>query len=105
MNQAPTGRENLKLACLQRLSQVTIDHPMGHQDKLTARYVLRSQSGERVEMIFEKGPRSAANLWACHRFVKATLTSNLTYRLSPARILNKIKSKNGKLQYGRHSAL
>lgn len=38
-------------------------HPSGHQTKLASRYVLVTKAGERIALMFEKGPTSPANLW------------------------------------------
>lgn len=53
----------LKRACMDRRAQVAVEHPAGHQDKLAARFILRTPSGERIELMFEKGDASSANLW------------------------------------------
>jgi predicted helicase len=52
------SRAALKSAVLAILDQVALEHPVGHQGKLAARYVLRSQNGERIELMFENARTS-----------------------------------------------
>lgn len=99
-------REELKLACLERLEAVAMEHPSGHQGKLAARYLLRCKNGDRVEVMFEKGPKSPANLWVAHRRVASLIAEpGLHFQSSPASALFARKDSNGKPIYGRHSAL
>lgn len=100
------NREELKAACVQRLDERAFEHPAGHQGKLAARYILRGQGGDAIQLMFEKGPRTLANLWvAADRVGKLLEETRLDYRLAPASILGAIKGGDGKLIYGRHSAL
>lgn len=105
MTDAQITRMALKQLCLDLLDAAAIEHPLGHQGKLAARYVLRSAGGEGVELMFEKGPTSGANLWVCHRNARAILTEGLTFQSAPANALYKSADEHGKTRYGRHSAL
>lgn len=99
-------RATLKLECLERLDALAIEHPAGHQGKLAARYLLRCSNGDRAEVMFEKGPKTPANLWVAHKRVVGLISEpGLEYRLSPASGLCATKGANGKPIYGRHSAL
>lgn len=99
-------REELKLACLERLDAVAIEHPSGHQGKLAARYLLRCRDDERAEVMFEKGPKSPVNLWMAHKRAVGLISEpGLHFQSSPASALFTNKSSNGKPIYGRHSAL
>ena len=98
-------RVALKRACMERLTQVAVEHPAGHQGKLAARFILRTPSAERIELMFEKGDASSANLWVCRRFVTGLLDAGIPYRYAPGSTAFKIKAADGKPAYGRHSAL
>ncbi len=99
-------REELKAHCLERLDTLAVEHPSGHQGILAARYLLRCREGDRAEVMFEKGPRTPANLWVAHKRVADLIAApGLHFRLSPASALFVSKGSNGKPIYGRHSAL
>lgn len=100
------NRDQLKTACMRRLDERALAHPAGHQGKLAARFVLRGQGGDAIEMMFEKGPRTRANLWVAERRVcRLMQESDLDHRLAPASVLFATRGANGKPIYGRHSAL
>lgn len=105
MTDTPLKREDLKRACLNRLEEIAMEHPLGHQGKLAARYLLRRPDGNAVEIMFEKGPKSSANLWVCERFVGSLLEGDIAFRRSPAQTLFATRSGDGRTIYGRHSAL
>lgn len=63
MSEGRQTRAALKQACLEVLEAACVMHPAGHQTKLAARYVLITKDGERIALMFEKGPNSSANLW------------------------------------------
>lgn len=105
MPDASCSRKALKEACLALLDQVALEHPSGHQGKLAARYVFKSAGGEHIELMFDKGPASPANLWVCQRYVGCLDLEKLTHRLSPAHVLFKTKGKDERPRYGRHSGL
>lgn len=99
-------REDLKLACLERLDAQAMEHPSGHQGKLAARYLLRCKNGDRAEVMFEKGPKTPANLWVAHkRAVGLIAEPGLHFQSSPASALFATRGSHGKPIYGRHSAL
>lgn len=98
--------EELKRRCLACLEGRAMEHPSGHQGKLASRYVLRCGDGDVAELMFEKGPKTAANLWVAHRRVAELIgEAGLTFRHAPAAALLTMKGKNGTPIYGRHSAL
>ncbi len=100
------NREELKRLCLARLDDCAREHPAGHQGKLAARYLLQNAAGDTVELMFEKGPKTPANLWVEHKRVTELVEApGLDVRLSPASALFSVKGAGGKLIYGRHSAL
>lgn len=99
------ARDVLKAAILQRLCEVAVEHPAGHQGKLAARFMLRSSSGEGIELMFEKGPASAPNLWIHQRYSDPLMTGEIEHRTSPAHALFAIENDKGKKVYGRHTAL
>ncbi|MET4103449.1 hypothetical protein ABIE58_002890 [Roseovarius sp. MBR-78] len=99
-------RDELRQACIERLDERAMEHPSGHQGKLAARYLLHTPSADAVELMFEKGPRSALNLWVAERFVDNLVAEgSLEYRHAPSSVLFATKGANGKRRYGRHSAL
>ncbi len=99
------ARDVLKTAFLKRLSEVAVEHPAGHQGKLAARFILRSNSGEGIELMFEKGPASHPNLWMHQKYAKAVTSSSIEHRESPAHALFAVENEKGKKIYGRHTAL
>lgn len=99
-------REDLRKGCLERLDERAMEHPAGHQGKLAARYLVRCSNGDVAELMFEKGPKSATNLWVAERRVIELLEKpELQFRHAPASALFISKDKDGKPKYGRHSAL
>ena len=53
----------LKNAIVLQLDREGEEHSKGHQDKFANRYTMRSSEGALVELMFEKGEKSPANLW------------------------------------------
>ena len=99
-------RETLKLLCLNMLDECALQHPSGHQGKLAARYILRRGDGDVAELMFEKGPKTSANLWVTHRRVSGLVSEpGLHFQSSPASGLFASKNADDKPIYGRHSAL
>ncbi|RBI68990.1 hypothetical protein DQW77_16060 [Roseovarius sp. TE539] len=99
-------RDELRQACLARLDERAEEHPCGHQGKLAARYVLHGRTAGAVELMFEKGPRSAPNLWVAEWFVDHLVAEgSLEFRHAPSSAVFATRGANGKRQYGRHSAL
>ena len=105
MTQKTMDRADLKRACLVALDAVAVEHPAGHQGKLAARYVLRNSAGEAIELMFEKGPQTPANLWMLRDAGKVMIDAGIRYRLSPATDTYAIADTAGRPRYGRHSAL
>ena len=99
------SRYMLKAAVVQRLADVAVEHPAGHQGKLAARFIFRTPDGERVELMFEKGPATPANLWVCERFVQNLDSTMISQRRSTAGALYRSKKADGKKIYDRHSGL
>ena len=99
------ARDALKAAILQRLAGLAVEHPSGHQGKLAARFVLRSHSGEGIELMFEKGPATPANLWMHRKFAEQLPDTGIERKESPASALFAVKSETGKTIYGRHAGL
>jgi hypothetical protein len=99
------SRDLLKSSILEHLAEVAVEHPAGHQGKLAARFILRSQSGEGIELMFEKGPSGPANLWVHRKFAEALLPLGIEHRESSARMLYAVQNETGKKMYGRHTGL
>lgn len=99
-------RLKLKHYCLARLDEACREHPLGHQDLYAARYMLSRPAGEEVEIMFEKGPSSPANLWVEKRHVVPLLDqTGMVFRESPATSTFLDTGARSKHRYGRHSAL
>ena len=98
------ARGGLKVACLALLDTVAIEHPAGHTGSV-ARYLLRSNDDDRIELMFEKGPKSRANLWLTRALVGDLLSAGIEFRLYPASDLYKPTEAGGEPSYGRHTAL
>ena len=99
------ARDVLKAAILSHLCAVAVEHPAGHQGKLAARFILRSRSRDGIELMFEKGPASAPNLWMHRKYAQPLLEVGLEYRQSPAGTLYALTNEKGKKMYGRHTGL
>lgn len=100
-----TTRDDLKRQCLAALDAAAIEHPAGHQGKLAARYILRTQAGEGIEMMFEKGPARPANLWMNEKYAERLCDGSVPFRRSPAVGLYAASDSDSPVRYGRHSAL
>ncbi|MDZ7909061.1 MAG: hypothetical protein U5N10_13100 [Gemmobacter sp.] len=98
------GRDELKSRCLALLDAAAMEHPAGH-GKLFARYVLRTQDDDRIEMMFEKGEKSRANLWLTCDHAVPLVAMGVEFRDYPASALYQPTEPGGKPVYGRHSAL
>ncbi|WGV16003.1 hypothetical protein [Fuscovulum ytuae] len=80
-------------------------HPSGHQTKLASRYVLVTKAGERIALMFEKGPTSPANLWMHAEHAASIEHLGLSRRDYPAADLYAATDEKGRPIYGRHAAL
>ena len=96
--------EVLKAACLALLDAAAVEHPSGHQGKLAARYLLRTGSGDRIALMFEKAPKTAANLWLPLTHARFLEGIDAPSRVYPASALYQEKEP-GPRGYGRHSGL
>lgn len=105
MNADVTSRDMLIAACLALLDQVATEHPAGHQGNLAARYVIRSRSGERIGLMFEKGGKTKPHLWAARAHARELLESDVEFRVYLASSLYQEADIELKPNYGRHSAL
>lgn len=94
-----------KRAVVERLDREAKEHSAKHQAVYANRYVLRSQHDARVELMFEKGEASPANLWVKADFVSSLLDGRIRFTLSPAAKLGQQIGRTGERAYGRHSAL
>ena len=99
------NREMLIAACLALIDQVATEHPAGHQGKLAARYIIRSSSGERVGLMFEKGGKTKPYLWAARSHASELLEADVEFRVYLASSLYQEAGTGLKPNYGRHSAL
>lgn len=98
-------RRFLKDAIRGPLDAVAQKHPQGHRSSKAARYVLTSQDGTPVEVMFEKNEDSPPNIW-CHMGAAGeALIAALNPRRSPASGLWTERGKDGEPRYGRHSAV
>ena len=100
-----TDAAPLKRDILGLLDAVADEHPLGHQPRKAARYVLLSRHGARVEIMFEKNADSPANLWCHERAAGAALIATLQPQRYPSSALWAKRGAGGERLYGRHSAL
>ncbi|MCZ8133501.1 MAG: hypothetical protein O9248_00500 [Rhodobacteraceae bacterium] len=80
-------------------------HPAGHQTKLAARYLLPTQDGDRIALMFEKGPSSPAYLWMRSEHATRMAHLGISRREYPAADLYAATDGKGRPVYGRHAAL
>lgn len=99
------SRAALKGAILACLDSLGSRHALGHQGAYASRYTLRSDHGATIEVMFEKGEKSPANLWVRADQASALEGGPIPLRRSPAATLYQKPSKTGGRSYGRHSAL
>lgn len=97
-------RAELKAACLAILDAAAVEHAAGH-GKMVARYILRSQNDERIELMFEKDEKSRAHLWLAKDYARGLLNGGLEVRSYPAAGLYQAPKPGGTAAYGRHSGL
>lgn len=96
---------NQKRAIVMQLDREAKEHSKGHQKSYANRYSMRSSDGALIELMFEKGEKSPANLWVKEDFVRDLLNGSIPFTISPASKLFQTVGKTGEKQYGRHSAL
>lgn len=105
MNADVMNRDMLIAACLTLLDQIAAEHPAGHQGKLAARYIIRSRSGERIGLMFEKGGRTKPYLWVARSYAPGLIEADIEFRVYLASSLYQAADTELKPLYGRHSAL
>ncbi len=98
-------RQLLKDAAFALLGAIAREHPLGHQASKAARFILTSQHGAEVEIMFEKNPESPPNFWCLEKAAGPALIARLSPRASPARSLRTARGSDGMPRYGRHSSL
>ncbi len=98
-------RTHLKSAIAAMMDVLATEHSLGHQEAYARRYILTTHSGKRIELMFEKSPKTPANIWVEAGVAGSLTTSGIKHRLSPASVLYAKRDKSGDPQYGRHSAL
>lgn len=96
------ARDTLKAAAVALLDSLATEHPLRHQKAKARRYVLRAPGGTPLEIMFDRGENSRANLW-----VHASAAGPLRSRgeLEAASNLWTKVGKDGQPDYGRHSSL
>lgn len=105
MTSVMMSREELKAACLALLDSMAVEHPAGHQGKFAARYLLRSASGERIGLMFEKSEKTKCCLWVERRFARDLMDEDIEFHLYLASSLYQTPEDGKKPSYGRHAAL
>jgi len=98
-------RQFIKDAAVALLGAIAKEPTLGHQAVKAARFVLTSRPGVDVEIMFDKNPKRPPNLWCLEKAAGAMLIGMLRPKRSPASLLRKRIGKDGKAEYGRHSAL
>ena len=98
-------RRFLKGAIRGLLDAAAEEHPLRHQPCKAARYVFASRDGTSVEIMFQKDEYSPPNIWCHAGAAGAALIAEQNPERSPASDLWMERGKDGKLRYGRHSAL
>lgn len=105
MTAARTARRSLKDDCLALLESMAVEHPAGHQSKLAARYIIISQSGERIGLMFEKHESAPAQVWVSHHYAKGLLDAAIPVSEYRAAELYRSVDPDTEPAYGRHAAL
>ena len=80
MSAAEIDLTNLKRAIVMRLDCEAKEHSKGHQKSYANRYSMRSSDGALIELMFEKGEKSPANLWVKEDFVRDLLDGSIPWR-------------------------
>ncbi|WP_374254193.1 hypothetical protein [Xanthobacter sp.] len=97
-------RSTLKSVAERALDLLAEEHPLGHQASKARRYVLRTRSGT-MELMVERNPEAPTNIWMLQDRAAGLIGKSLTPSFSPAGKLYKVHGSDGKMNYGRHSAL
>ena len=99
------NRDRLKAAAESLLDALAAPHPLGQQQSKANRYVLPTRGGSHIELMLEKNEDVPLNIWVEKRHATTFLGGTIQCRESPASGLRTSIGKNGKPNYGRHSAL
>ena len=99
------NRNRLKAAAEGLLDALALPHPLGHQASKANRYNLPTRSSVHIELMMEKDKGAPLNIWVEERHAIAFVGGTIPHRQSPASKLWTSVGKNGKPNYGRHSAL
>jgi hypothetical protein len=99
------NRAQLKSAAEAILDRLADEHPLGHQASKAGRYVLRTTGGSSIELMIEKNDTAPLNLWVERRHAEAFVGGAISCKPSPASSLRRTIGKDGRPNYGRHSAL
>lgn len=99
------NRTQLKSAAEAILDRLADEHPLGHQASKAGRYVLRTAGGSAIELMLEKNDNSPVNIWVERRHAETLVGGSISCKPSPASSLRTTIGKDGRPNYGRHSAL
>lgn len=98
-------RSILKNAAIALLDALATEHRLKHQPSKANRYVLSAPGGRSLEIMVEKNEESPLNIWILDEIAGALPVSGIKCTPSPKSKLRTTRDGNGKLRYGRHSAL
>ncbi|WP_225009719.1 hypothetical protein [Novosphingobium percolationis] len=98
-------REQIRQACIAMLDAAGTEHPLGHQPSKARRYVVTAPGGKPHEVMFEQNEKVPPNIWITTASAGGLVGGSIEQKPSPAAKLRTRDGKNGKVLYGRHSAL
>jgi hypothetical protein len=99
-------RPTFKRVIAAMFDSIAEEHPRGHQNVYACRYLLRGSAGRDLEIMFESAPeKTPANIWVLSSVAAPLVRSGVAHKSSPASKLRTTLGKDGKPNYGRHSAL
>lgn len=96
-------RQTLKKVAVAMFDAIGTEHPLGHQPRKAARYVISYPGGTPLELMFEKND-VPANIWVHAEAARFLLGRGIESRKSEASDLWSV-GPSGTVQYGRHSSL
>lgn len=99
------NRNRLKAAAEGLLNALALPHALGHQASKANRYILPTRGGLDIELMLEKNEGVPLNIWVEKRHASTLLGGTIPFRESPASKLWTSMGKDGRPNYGRHSAL
>lgn len=100
-----TDRTMIKLAAVALLDALGEEHALKHQDSKARRYTVASPGGASLEVMFQRDPERPPNLWVLAKAAGRLVGGPIPQKPSPASKLRSKIGKNGRPDYGRHSAL